>query len=351
MRNDTIEDPVKEENAAGETAADADINRDESPEKSVEPDALAAARREIDELKSKLNQVTSHEQRVMVAEREVAEREATVNAVAAELKEAKKAFDDAVASLRAEIRRRDDQPTLPFPEEGGGPSPGDELAAMPNSELEKALKNAANEFFSAFDETPLSQIGLTPSVCEKLAGFDPRIETVGQLEKQMRTETGLRPGLIKGIGETAIDKIVDKLREFRAAHPAVEAPAVPLVAGEHDAAQFAAGKIAHADGKLLRDNPNPAGSHAAKSWDAGWQSKADETSEPVDTDAETAIATCERIYELCSTICEDGKEFATGVRNTAHEIHDWIIAENHVTPDQAAALENMITELEAWRHE
>ena len=104
------------------------------------------------------------------------------------------------------------------------------------AELMRAIDEAHNGQDLLFDEdgeptaatnghpagkTPLSAIGLTEKQVEKFAAAE--IGTVEELEARMASDEWWHRK-IKGVGESTIDKISDKLVEYRKAHP-VEEPA------------------------------------------------------------------------------------------------------------------------------
>lgn len=252
---------------------------EQSPPPSATDEEVAALRRQVSELTNRLDRLNAHERRVILAEQHVAELEGEVNECKEALKAAKDRFDKAVDRLRSEIKNRDGQGELPFKE-------ADALQqnVQQNGEnCQQAEKDpeptAPLKIHDQFGETPLTQIGVTPSQCEKLAQLEPRVETVADLEKLI-AGGGFVPKSIKGLGEKAINTISDKLLKFRGEHPNPNEKVPEQVNGEHDAAQFHAGQIARADGKDQSANPNEAETKLWQDWNAGWAKKNAELATP-----------------------------------------------------------------------
>jgi ribosome modulation factor len=356
---------------------------------------LAASEAQNKELGSKLDQKSRHERDVMLLESMVAEKESVVNDLKDDLKEAKEQFDIAVANLRAAIRRRDGQGELPFPEDGAT-----EESCEASSETAPVVESAPQKVDDPHGATPLTQIGISESQCEKLATVDPAIETVAQLEAFIASGKFL-PKSIKGLGESAVNSIHDKLMAFRQTHPNPnEKPPAP-VNGEWDTTQYHAGQIGYALGKKLSENPHTKKSHAKDSWAAGWRAKQTESGgkqpeeplvkayrlgceaalenasresnpyadgneniawfngwdatndhQPETTGSATFVQAIEQCRELISLANDvdnpEAANFVESVTAQVREMHDWIEENQKVTDEQLTALANWKSGVEAW---
>jgi hypothetical protein len=248
----------------------------ENAENSASPadDEVATLRRQVKELAGQLDRKNQHERRILEAEQFLADCDAEVADAAQTLKEKKEQREAAVAGLRREIKSRDGQAELPFKDSAGHVQ--DESDAAPLDDKESSVQKSQSTPAAMEDpagKTPLTQIGVTPSQAEKLMGLDPAVETVADLETLIAAG-GFVPGRIKGFGETILNKISDKLLEFRREHSNPNETQVAAVDGRWDPAQYHAGQIARADGKPATDHPGGAEStHARESWLAGWRAK------------------------------------------------------------------------------
>lgn len=63
---------------------------------------------------------------------------------------------------------------------------------------------------------------------------------------------------------------------------------------------------------------------------------------------EDALALCDEIRELLDDLPERADDFATSVEEKVDSIAEWIADNEHVTPAQLQALENMKAGCERW---
>lgn len=358
---------------------------------------LAEAQRTNAQLSTRLDQRNKHERKLLGIESQIREAEGRVDELTGDLKEAKKQVDELQSYLRRELFKVD-QPELPFKDPPAAEKKPEPVATAPLPE-------------DPAGKTSLKDIGIAKGILEKLSGAD--VNTVAELEAYVAAGS-LVPGKLKGLAQAGIDKISDKLISFRAANPNPRTakpettPDADLVDGQWDRTQFAAGEIAHVDGKGTGVNPHPQGQFLWNSWDAGWQYANNKPGNSVDEKTayregcEAAIAgttldrnphvegsfehtawgngwnatnkqevevapeadaapaeeldwqavanQCTEIVELCETVPDAGRDFADDVAEKVEEVQGWIEENQHVTEKQVEALKGWEAGVRAWIH-
>ncbi len=293
---------------------------------------LETLRKRVEELTGLLDRKNKHEREVRKAEAHVAELESELASLAEQQKNLKKEHDKAVTELRFQVRRKEDN------------SKGQKLIDLPEEPVQQNVqqKDANCQSGEKKDDTHgatlLRDIGVTEANCEKLATKE--VTTVAQLEAFIAAGQFV-PKVITGLGNTAIEKISDKLIAFRAKHPNPNQPQPELIDGKHEPAAYKAGQIARADGKPESDNPNKKGL-LKMSWAAGWTAEnaklGTETSSTgeavVAMNVEQAIAEANALKELCD---KAGEEF-TPTKNRIEAIAAFIAEKQAVTADQVGLL-------------
>lgn len=291
--------------------------------------SLEDIKRENGLLAEKLDRLNSYRKQLSEAEREVHSARNAVESLREQQKSAKERLDEALSNLCYVVRQNPDQKTLPFPEVTEG------VAATCDQDLAGA--------------TPLSKIGITESVLEKLSRFD--VQTVAQLEA-FAASGKLVPKSIKGLGETAINKVTDKLLAFRQEHPRPE-QSQPLKDGRYLPVHYSEGEIACADGKQFKDCPYPADTLMSLSWLAGFN-RADAKAESAEDNPvwEEACEALTHVVTLCQQVLDGGDDagadFAKSVLDSAQSMRATIQEHERVTSAQVQAIENWKNGLAPW---
>lgn len=310
------------DSTATDTAAPADPTREAQP-----VDDIEALRKQVAELSSQLDRRNLRDQRIIELEQIVSERDEEVIEIKENLKAATKRFDAAVDELRRAIRNREsNQNELPFKSDVAAPT---DATATSASAIQVAKIDDPD------GKTPLTQIGLTSSQCEKLGAVD--VETVEQLEALVAAGKFV-PKSVKGIGDKALNQITDKLTAFRREHPNPNEKAPEQVDGQWDPTQFHAGQIARADGKTADDNPHARLSHAHSSWFEGWKKKDGDLNAARNMTPDQATAECDSILELCQKV----GPAAVPIVEKCSAARDWIVNKQEV-------LDKHYDSFAAWR--
>ena len=143
------------------------------------------------------------------AERRVEDAERAWHSSREQTKELHKAFDTAVAQMRAVIKRRN-QPLLPFDAATG------------------EIKPAEPE---AWRRVPVEELGIKPRTAKALR--DGGLETVGAIADFHADDQSLNR--IPGLGQAAVDEVADAMERFWAEHKEYTRPATePAPAKEED---------------------------------------------------------------------------------------------------------------------
>ena len=66
------------------------------------------------------------------------------------------------------------------------------------------------------------------------------------------------------------------------------------------------------------------------------------------SEAEAALEQCDSILEMCDEVPEKGEDFAESIRTKVESIASWISENEHVTPAQQQALDNMERAVSRW---
>jgi hypothetical protein len=342
---DGLEDLDDETDETNElTDLDGDGNVDEGAEaetmeaepESVEDEAITAgadtttiSQAELQRLRSRVQRYDLWQEDIERAEQNVRRREAIVNGLKEELKQAKKLFDESVAILRATVREHPDEATLPFADYA---SPAGDTGATGNvdidddededetAEIETSTSTTLADTADTAGQADISELGLTEKECEKFYAAD--IRTVADLESRMRSDEWWHRK-IKGVGQAKVDRVTDLLFAYRRENP------VP----EDDSASASAAD----EGNVTPGDEEPATS--------GFDVELDSE---LDVEWKRALKLCHEIELACEQVPEAGEDFASSVLEKTTSIADWIEHQEHVTEDQLEALQNMREGLEAW---
>lgn len=243
---------------------------------------------DVEQLRQRLDALNRRDRRIAELEFEVAEAEDEWTQRKESAKIAKHHFEECVRALRAAIRNRNDpQQELPF---------GDDPASGGEGEPDTV----------PFDEgakQDIAELGLTENQAEKLR--EAEIDTVGDLERAMRENAHWWQD-ISGIGEAAVDKISDRLMEFRKQYP------VPSVESAHDGES---------------------------------RSEQEPTDVPTPDDA---LTFCDELMERAKRLPDRAIEEDFNPVSTIGGIQDTILETDHVTEDQWRALQNIAEGVAGW---
>lgn len=143
----------------------------------------------------------AHLDKIKAARAVVADRERTYLSRKSQAKQAKEAFEEAVADLTAVID--DGQEILPLFD-----------SLPPETETAETEAPGPEPQNDAWRQVPVSELGLSASILEKLA--EAGCETVGELEDRRASHKGLRS--ISGIGEKKITIIEDAIVAWLTKH-------------------------------------------------------------------------------------------------------------------------------------
>jgi hypothetical protein len=189
---------------------------------------------EFERLKTRLHEMNLRDQELRELEDEIASQDNVIANLEQELKDAKDSREELIANLRHAVRRRraaGKQKELPYDESNG---------QQPANDGTMSAKNVAAHVIEPVADIaasmPIAELHAPEGYTEKMV--EAGITTVGELEKRIGAGEFL-PSAIKGIGQTAIDKITDCLVNFRNDHPVPTTTAIQA-ATEDDQAVIAA---------------------------------------------------------------------------------------------------------------